>query len=562
VDGKGIPTWLKGTFFRNGCGLFGTAAADCSGAAGEGKGETQRFDHIFDGLAKISRYHFTGDGKVDFAVRFIDSTIYRAVKSGSIPPGPYMGSVTPPMTLRQKIGGLVSSADFDNVCVNVNQMGENSKDGGAWVATTDAPVMMEFDPHTLETKGRVKSPDSIAGLGGAELFSTAHPINAGGSTYNLFTELRPLPLPFSKNTNLVHLVRTDKNLRRTVVGSIETGGRDVVPYVHDFSITENLAIVCLWPMRSNLAATVTSDRGFMREMQWAGDKGVGTKIYVIDTSGASQEPLAEFNAPPLFAYHHINAFVAREDEEDGSGGQGDTVVVDVVGYESPDIVNGDHAYCFISNMRDPELWKKQTRDGFIYRYRLPLQDRSGGKSSSSSSSSSRSKRVLNVRPELLPAVGPTGKLFSGELPTVNPRHKGQRFRFSYVYTGFAGPDSDLDSRFRDFAIVKRDHEAAQRLARVGGAGAQVGNGENVVTATLWSSANCYPTEATFVPRPEASGDAQGAEDDGVLLSQVYDGERRETFLLVLDARDMSELARCYTGMRCPVSFHGQFADYL
>ena len=68
--------------------------------------------------------------------------------------------------------------------------------------------------------------------------------------------------------------------------------------------------------------------------------------------------------------------------------------------------------------------------------------------------------------------------------------------------------------------------------------------------------NCYPSEPVFVPRPGASD-----EDDGVLLSQVYDGEKRETFLLVLDAKDMTELSRCYTGMRCPISFHGQFLPY-
>jgi hypothetical protein len=40
--------------------------------------------------------------------------------------------------------------------------------------------------------------------------------------------------------------------------------------------------------------------------------------------------------------------------------------------------------------------------------------------------------------------------------------------------------------------------------------------------------------------------------------KVYDGARRETFLLVVDATDMSEVARYYTGTRIPISFHGQF----
>jgi torulene dioxygenase len=52
-------------------------------------------------------------------------------------------------------------------------------------------------------------------------------------------------------------------------------------------------------------------------------------------------------------------------------------------------------------------------------------------------------------------------------------------------------------------------------------------------------------------------DKEVEEDDGVLLSQVYDGDKRDTFLLVLNAKTMAEIGRFYTGLICPVSFHGQ-----
>ena len=45
----------------------------------------------------------------------------------------------------------------------------------------------------------------------------------------------------------------------------------------------------------------------------------------------------------------------------------------------------------------------------------------------------------------------------------------------------------------------------------------------------------------------------------MLLSVVLDGERGNSFLLVLDARDLAELARAEVPHHIPFGFHGQFA---
>ena len=59
----------------------------------------------------------------------------------------------------------------------------------------------------------------------------------------------------------------------------------------------------------------------------------------------------------------------------------------------------------------------------------------------------------------------------------------------------------------------------------------------------------------FVPRPGAT-----EEDDGVVLSVVLDAtaEPPETFLLVLDARSFTELARATTPHPVPFGLHGAF----
>jgi beta,beta-carotene 9',10'-dioxygenase len=69
----------------------------------------------------------------------------------------------------------------------------------------------------------------------------------------------------------------------------------------------------------------------------------------------------------------------------------------------------------------------------------------------------------------------------------------------------------------------------------------------------WAQPDCYPGEPVFVARPGAE-----REDDGVLLSVVLDATAASSFLLVLDAADLRELARAEAPHHIPFSFHGQF----
>jgi beta,beta-carotene 9',10'-dioxygenase len=70
----------------------------------------------------------------------------------------------------------------------------------------------------------------------------------------------------------------------------------------------------------------------------------------------------------------------------------------------------------------------------------------------------------------------------------------------------------------------------------------------------WYEPDCWPGEPVFVARPDGED-----EDDGVLLSVVLDGRRETSFLLVLDAHDLTELARAEIPHHIPFSFHGRYA---
>jgi carotenoid cleavage dioxygenase-like enzyme len=72
-------------------------------------------------------------------------------------------------------------------------------------------------------------------------------------------------------------------------------------------------------------------------------------------------------------------------------------------------------------------------------------------------------------------------------------------------------------------------------------------------ARTWHVEGCYPGEPVFVAEPGAS-----EEGEGVLLSVVLDARRGSSFLLVLDAHSLAEVARAECPHRIPFSFHGNF----
>ena len=114
-----------------------------------------------------------------------------------------------------------------------------------------------------------------------------------------------------------------------------------------------------------------------------------------------------------------------------------------------------------------------------------------------------------------------------ELPRINyENHAGKPYRYVWG-AGIQTKGDFLDS------IVKIDAETG--------------------TVATWHAAGLYPGEPVFVPSPSAA-----AEDDGVLLSIVLDTGKDRSFLLVLDAASLNEVARAAAPHAIPFHFHGNF----
>jgi beta,beta-carotene 9',10'-dioxygenase len=135
----------------------------------------------------------------------------------------------------------------------------------------------------------------------------------------------------------------------------------------------------------------------------------------------------------------------------------------------------------------------------------------------------------------LPLAGSTGVLRSErlsdqriELPTINYATFNAR-AYSFVY-----------------AVGASERGAFDRITKIGG-GAELS----------WQEDQCHPGEPIFVAAPDAK-----SEDDGLLLSLVLDSVAKRSFLLILDARDLSEKGRAFLPHHVPFGFHGQYFDKI
>ncbi|MCY1033747.1 carotenoid oxygenase family protein [Corallococcus sp. BB11-1] len=122
---------------------------------------------------------------------------------------------------------------------------------------------------------------------------------------------------------------------------------------------------------------------------------------------------------------------------------------------------------------------------------------------------------------------------SCEFPRVAPGVVGRAHQTLYL-----GGHSTQEARRGLFDSVMRYDVGTGRMTQ-----AVMGEGQ-------------YPSEPVFVPRPGAS-----AEDDGWVLTQVYDAKADASHVAVLDARRLEDgpVARCHFDHALPPTFHGGFA---
>jgi len=116
-----------------------------------------------------------------------------------------------------------------------------------------------------------------------------------------------------------------------------------------------------------------------------------------------------------------------------------------------------------------------------------------------------------------------------DFPTINPEYVGIKHR--YVY-GWASMD------YWRQVLVKKDLEDSRN-------------------DKTWTQKSHYSGEPLFVPNPDGV-----AEDDGILITIVYDGPNRQSYLMLMDAKSFQVLNYAYLPYHVPFSTHGMWFPEL
>ena len=289
VEGT-IPDWLSGTLIRNGPGRF---------EAGE-----QRVNHWFDGLAMLRRYAFA-DGQLRYSNRFLRTEAYEEAMDGRLT-GQFGTDTRGWRRVLDTITSLGLPDPTDNANVHVARI------DGEYVALTEAPRRVAFDPATLATRGEFAFDDDLS-----EHITAAHLVDDPHRQ-----ELVGFATQFGR-TPQYHLYRVPYGRReREVIASIDARGP---AYVHDCSVTADHVVIVESPLVLSVRRALNPfATGAMDMLDWQPDREARVLVVDRDTGDLVADPTFE----PVFTFHHVNAYV-----------DAGTVVLDLVEFPDGDIVD-------------------------------------------------------------------------------------------------------------------------------------------------------------------------------------------------------------------------------
>jgi carotenoid cleavage dioxygenase-like enzyme len=284
-----VPDWLAGTLVRNGPGRFEVG--------------DRRVTHWFDGLAMLRRYRFEG-GQVSYANRFLRTDAYAEAMAGRLR-GQFGTDTRGWRRLLPWLRSLGPPTPTDNANVHVARV------DGEYVALTEAPRRVAFDPETLATRGEFRFADDLP-----EHLTAAHLVDdpVRDELVGFATRLGPRPRYY-----LYRIPRGSR--RRERIATLDARGP---AYVHDCSVTADHVVLVETPLVvSLLRAFNPFGEGALDMLDWQPDRR--TRILVVDRDTGAL--VADPTLDPVFCFHHVNAF--RRDGE---------VVLDLVEFPDAGIV--------------------------------------------------------------------------------------------------------------------------------------------------------------------------------------------------------------------------------
>ena len=445
--------------------------------------KSRHLTHTFDGFGKILRYKFYGNGTVSLRSNFLRSNFYNvSVATGDICPSRLLGTTIP----HEPNGKALTDNCTDNFNVNVAEIAGN--------------IVLTSDYTSAKGVGKVLNVNDMTTVPHVwndtwthyfDKITAAHPQRlANGDTVNFVMRINPLAIAgMGKHSIIVYRVDHITN-QRDQIATIKV---KKLPYIHSFTVTQNYVVLAAAPFTWELAKIMAA-KPVMSSLQWSPEDGADLYVVGLATGKVSQHTTDAF-----FAFHHVNGF------EDGAFIYMDLLANNMSTGSVPS------SGLTIHNMLNATIRDKLQESAEYRRYKIPLSGRE-----------SADGILSHVNYTSFPLTGADGRKYATvELPRINAKKNTEKHCYWYAWAPHAGGSE----KFADTAIIKVD------ICR--GASSK----SNVIP---WFVEGHFPSEPIFVSAPNPS-----SEDDGVILSSIFDGIKGANYLAIIDAKTMKTVSTLY-----------------
>lgn len=368
---------------------------------------------------------------------------------------------------------------------------------------TDGPDVQRLNPKTLEPIANEAQKDLHSALKGQ--MSCAHPQHDPETgdwfNYNLDVVGRPTyrVFKFDGKTGKAEILAT--------IAQAEVAAA----YIHSFFLTQSFIVLCVPTSHLSMGgARILWERNLVDSIKEF-DPDAPCRWIVIDRKNG-RGVVDRFTTPASFFFHSVNSF--EEATDDGRI----KLVLECVTFRNLDVIKLFYYDNLLNRDGAADALVNNTQ---TYQNSLPTL--------------TRFSHVMEPKARSWKAAPGAETVFTikaphaGDLPTINEAYATKKHRYVYSIS-LRGHSLFFD------CIIKTDTETGE--------------------AKIWSGGKGHsPSEAIFVARPDAKD-----EDDGVLLSVVLDSVCKVSYLLVLDAKTLEEVARAEADFAIAFGLHGVFGQ--
>jgi len=457
--------------------------------------------NMVDGLSKVNSWEFTPGQAPKFTAKFLKSRIYNAtIAKGEITAMQHMGDMIPPLTFLEKAKVAADLIYYGNPDNNNIAVWELSKKG--ITVTNESPLYVEVNHQTLDYQEHFRViPDEFS-MFDKELMSASHffrlPISGDSINYKFVIPL----IPTKKLA--YHMIRYSTNeegkLVATTIGKVDIESDDM-RVIHSLGATENYAILprfSLHVSRSPNIFKICDSIKFNKE-----------KPTVMEVFSLKDGKHTSFKFPAGESQHIINSFerynknnelelvIDYPTKNDCSDYPEDKCIFELLDIRN--LLSEDYIY--------QKEWRSIS-DMVIRRYIMNMETGIG--------------RVYEFPQMWEP------KILQVEFPYINDNFRGLPYCYAY---------------FHAWQYDVKNHMGLLKVDMC-----------NEVSIS-WEEKNKFPVEPIFAARPGGT-----EEDDGVILSPVFDSETSTTQTYIWSAKDLTVLAKLDSPIRVPFTLHGLWKE--